>query len=133
MTIATIAIISAVVALFIANYFWGWRMPVPYRDRSFQGRVWKRAFPRASTEQIREFLSIFVEGFGFRAKEKLNFAPEDELMQIYRAVNPSNLCGDSLEFETLDMLIEKRYGIKLSDIWTEKMTLGQLFTRAIKQ
>jgi aminoglycoside 6'-N-acetyltransferase len=39
-------------------------------------------------DDIRAFLGTFAEGFGFRDRDELKFAPDDELLQVYRAQYP---------------------------------------------
>lgn len=102
-------------------------LPKPYNARACQGKNWRGAFPYASKQDIREFLSIFVEGFAFSQKERLKLNPEDQILQIYRALYPCRGCADALEVETLAKYIKERYGFSLGDVWHEKITLGELF------
>ncbi|MGX4643268.1 hypothetical protein [Massilia sp. SYSU DXS3249] len=99
----------------------------PFRTRSSQGRLWRRAFPWASKRQIREFLAVCAEAFAFRDTDKLKFRPDDQLLGIYKALHPSKWGGDALEFNHLDDRLRARYGVALAEIWDEHMTLGALF------
>ena len=108
----------------------GLGLPKPFRDRDCQGRAWRTAFPDASKDEIRGFLSLFAEAFAYPDKEKLKFAPADEVLAIYRAQYPSNWTPDALEVETLDLRLERRYGIKLSTVWDSELSLGDIFKMA---
>lgn len=99
----------------------------PFRTRTCQGRLWRRAFPWASKRQIREFLGVFAEAFAFRDTDKLKFRPDDQLLSIYKALYPSKWMGDAMEIETLASELHTRYGVALDDIWDEHVTLGALF------
>jgi hypothetical protein len=48
-----------------------------YWQRSCMGRAWKRTFPRASKDEIRQFLYMFVDAFAFPKRRALPFAPTD--------------------------------------------------------
>ncbi|MEJ5991657.1 hypothetical protein WG902_16760 [Ramlibacter sp. PS3R-8] len=119
-------------ALFVSaglawNHFFGGFAPAPFGSRSCQGTAWKRAFPAASKEQIRGFLSTFTDSFAFRASERLQFAPDDRIMSVYRAMYPDSGGMDALELETLAMLTERRYGVRLAELWSDRLTFGELF------
>ncbi|QNA90637.1 hypothetical protein G4G28_22840 [Massilia sp. Dwa41.01b] len=101
-------------------------IPNPFRARTCQGRLWRRAFPAASKKQIREFLSLFTDAFAFRDIDQLKFRPDDQLLGIYRALHPSKWMADALELEILSAELRARYGVA-PDTWDERMTLGALF------
>jgi len=103
------------------------QLPNPFRTRSCQGRQWRRAFPRATKKQIREFLSVFNSAFAFGNADILKFRPDDQLLSIYRALYPSKWMADAMEFETLAHDLRAKFGVALDDIWDERMTLGGLF------
>lgn len=103
------------------------QLPNPLRTRTCQGRSWRRAFPRASNKQIREFLSVFTSAFAFRDADMLKFRPDDQLLGLYRTLYPSKWMADAMEFETLARDLRTRFGVALEDIWDERMTLGALF------
>lgn len=107
--------------------FFGGHVPQPFRSRSCQGKGWKKAFPCAGKQEIREFLTVFVKAFAFSDQEKLKFSPDDQILHIYRALYPSKWQPDALELETLAAEIASRYGLKLESVWTTELTLGQLF------
>lgn len=124
---------SIIVVLILAALAWaayhGWQSPNSLRYRPCQGRAWRNTFPTASRKDIRDFLSVFVSSFAFRESERLHFRPDDEVLGIYRAVNPTRWLPDAQEFETLAKALRERYGLMLDDIWHEGMTLGGLFQR----
>ncbi len=86
-------------------------------------------FPTTSKQEIREFLRLFVCAFALNEKEKLKFSPNDELLEVYKAIYPREWQADSMEFETLDDDLKAEYGLSLEEIWHEKLTLGELFIR----
>ncbi|MET0981312.1 MAG: hypothetical protein ABWY02_04380 [Telluria sp.] len=103
------------------------QIPNPFRARTSQARHWRRAFPSASKRQIGEFLALFADVFSFRDTETLKFRPDDQLLGVYRAMNPAKWIPDSKEVERLAKELRNRYGIALADIWDERITLGALF------
>jgi len=99
-----------------------------YWKRKCTGYLWKRAYPQSSKAEIRAFLGVFVRAFGFKSTQKLNFAPSDKVMEIYRSLYPPKwTIADSLELETLAMDLEKNYGLVLEKSWSEDVTLGEIF------
>jgi len=125
-------IIFGVVGLCLLGVIFGGQLPRPYRNRSCQGRGWKTAFPSASKQDIRDFLSLFVSAFAFREKEKLKLNPEDQILAVYRALYPSKWMADALELETLSEDIERKYGVSPQRLWHEQLTLGELFASTRK-
>lgn len=101
---------------------------MPFGARSCQGKVWRCSFPDASKSEIRQFLAVFTESFAFRDHEKLKLNPDDQLLDIYRALYPHKWQADALEFETLNENLEAKYGISFGKVWRDGLTLGQLFT-----
>ena len=111
-----------------AHYFGGFA-PEPYRTRSCRGRAWKQAFPGASKQQIRDCLGTFAESFAVRPSQRLQFAPEDCIMVVYRTIHPRSGGVDALDLETLAIRTERRYGVRLADVWTDRLTFGELFAK----
>lgn len=108
-------------------------LPPPIRKRPCQGRYWKRTFPRAQKNEIREFLTLFTECFGFSKNNQLQFHPNDEIMAIYKMLYPDNriISGiDQCELEMLVQCVQERYGVALEAIWHPQLTLGELFDSA---
>lgn len=98
-----------------------------YLDRACAGFRWRRRFPQASKSELREFLDIFVEAFGFRQSWRLYFAPDDRVMDVYRTIYPIRGTPDGMELETLGLSLEKRYGMDFLTIWREDITLGEIY------
>ena len=101
--------------------------PFAFPERC-QGRAWRRAFPATSNTAIREFLAIFGSAFEFPEIERLKFGPDQGILGVYRQIYPSNWTPDAMELETLALRIEQTYGFKLISVWSETLTLGQLFS-----
>ena len=100
-----------------------------YWQRRCSGRAWKSSFPSAPKQQIRSFLYLFVDAFAFPRHRALQFLPSDRVLSVYRALYPSKGLPDALEVETLAAQLQKTYGVSLSAIWSEELTLGQIFDR----
>lgn len=98
-----------------------------YWGRTCTGADWLSRFPNVPKDEIRRFLQAFVDGFSFRDQQRLKFAPDDKLMDVYRALYPSKEWPDALELETFSKNLEKEYGFGLSKITDPDITLGQLF------
>lgn len=127
MTMDVVAVVGIVISL---SLFWmKFRITLPkkYRLRTCQGAQWRSAFPDATKDVLREFLLLFTSAFAFRDSEKLNFSPHDGVWEIYRSLYPSQWNPDGLELEKLASDIDKKYAVALRDIWSEKLTLGEIF------
>ncbi len=101
-----------------------------YWSRVCTGFRWRRRFPEASKAEIRSFLDVLTSSFGFGDKWRLRFAPDDKVMDVYRALNPLEGMPDSLELEELTVRLEERYGTDFKAIWNKNITLGDLFRHA---
>jgi len=99
-----------------------------YWRRSCAGADWRRSFPDASKEEIRFFLQLFADAFAFERKNRLKFAPDDKLTEIYLLMYPPGSIGDAMELETFADRLDRQYNVDLTaqDNW-ENLTLGQLF------
>ncbi|MCS0628853.1 hypothetical protein NX786_05860 [Telluria mixta] len=124
-----LAVVGLLILLSILWLRFGTSIPKGYQFRKCQGAQWRRAFPQATKEDIREFLLLFVAAFAFRDSEKLKFSPDDRIWEIYRDLYPNRWVADALEIETLTDDLKAKHGIALGEIWTEKLTLGELFAR----
>ncbi len=127
-----ILIILAIAALSLALGV-STKLPLPFRTRSCQGKGWRQAFPDSTKENIRSFLTIFVDAFAFKDIHRLKFSPEDKILGIYKTLYPKPSLSDSLELETLASTVEKKYGIDFSSVWNEQLTLGELFAATQKR
>jgi len=101
-----------------------------YWARACQGRAWRRAFPQAHSDEIRNFLHIITASFGFRKRRGLYFSPDDEVLELYRQIYPRSDWPDQLELETFVELIEHEYKVDVHPIWREDITFGEVFRAA---
>lgn len=113
-------------------HFLGGFAPEPFRSRRCQGTAWKQSFPEAAKQDIREFLDMFAVSFSFRRSQRLQFAPDDRIMAVYGAIYPGTGWIDGLELETLAMRTERRYGVRLAELWSEGLTFGALFAACMR-
>ena len=123
-----ILITLSIVGFLVAGSFVD-TLPREYRQRPCMGAMWRRRFPVASKQTIRQFLFFFAETFAIRERRALLFGPDDKLLAIYRARYPSQLTPDALEFETLAQQLQKQHRIILSSFWHDDLTLGELFIK----
>ncbi|NOU35437.1 MAG: hypothetical protein HOO88_01480 [Kiritimatiellaceae bacterium] len=98
-----------------------------YWDRTCTGANWHSRFPDAPKDELRKFLQTFVDGFAFKDQQRLKFAPDDKVMDVYRALYPSEGWLDSLEIETFSKNLKKVYNFDLATVIDPDVTLGQLF------
>lgn len=96
------------------------------------GKAWKISFPDVPNDKVRYFLVIFTEAFCIKPENKLKLEPKDNIYDIYRSFYPSDQQPDALELETLGKLLEKEYKIKLETIFSEQLSLGELFSYTSK-
>lgn len=122
----------AVLALVLWLNF-GTSLPRRYRLRNCEGRSWRNEFPSATKQEIREFLLLFMSAFAFKDNEKLKFSPHDRIWEIYRELYPNYWTADALELETLTEDLLTEYEFSLAAIWSEKLTLGEVFACASTQ
>jgi len=99
-----------------------------YWLRPCTGRKWKQEFPNASKHEIRRFLTIFIDAFGFKPKQRLKFLPSDKVMDIYRAIYFDRGLPDAMELESFVQLIEYEYNIDMFKLFNKELTLGKIFT-----
>jgi hypothetical protein len=98
-----------------------------FYDRGCAGRAWRERFPCAKKEEIRGFLELFVESFALSSKRRLSFAPDDRVIDVYRAIYPETFAADAFECETLVKECEERYGVDITRGFSDNTTLGDLF------
>ncbi len=63
----------------------------------------------------------------------MQFLPSDRVFDVYQAIYPSKYLPDALELETLAKELDRMYRISLEELWSEELTLGQLFDVAVCQ
>jgi hypothetical protein len=127
MTAVTTFLLLAAVAAVCWRTLVPSQLPLAFRARSCQGKLWKNAFPSSTKEELRDFLYFFAAAFAFSNKHMLRFSPSDTILQIYRALYPSKWTPDALEVETLARDFESKYGVHFEDIWHDELSLGELF------
>lgn len=69
---------------------------------------------------------MFTTAFMFPGRE-LQFSPDDQVLEIYRALYPDRALPDALELESLAIRITEQYGVDLQSKWRDEMTLGELY------
>ncbi len=110
--------ISTFIVLFVlAMVLWvlfdrGWLSPKLFRNRSCQGKGWRDAFPSATKQEIREFLTVFVKAFLYSNKDRLKFSPNDKIIQVYCAIYPIKIMADAGELDALVAALESNYNFK---------------------
>jgi hypothetical protein len=120
-------IIGLVIAPFVLGTFVERGRMRHYWQRACTGRLWRQRFPAASKSEIRQFLDVFIESFGFADRRRLCFAPDDRVMDVYRAVYPHRFLADGMELETLVRDLQRRYRVEIHGSWRDDITLGDLF------
>jgi len=118
-----IYIVAIIVALALFWLFERFRLR-EYSARSCQGRAWKKAFPSAKKQEIREFLDLFVGAFALPTHLKLRLHPDDLPMDLYKAVT---LGVDAMEFENFSMDLERKFGRGLDSRTDDSWTLRDIF------
>ena len=86
----------SVVAIVIVSILYP-RTIQEYWRRSCMGRAWKRTFPQASKDEVRQFLYMFVDAFALPQRRALQFSPTDRVLAIYRGLYPLKGWPDALE------------------------------------
>jgi len=124
-------ILLFVLAAICSYGYEGDNAPKPYYFRRCEGRTWLRQFPGVPKEEIRRFLSIFVDAFGFRQKDRLKFSPDDRIMDVYNAISRPMPSVDNMELEEFFCRIEDTYGMETAGVCNTHLTLGELLKAAI--
>lgn len=125
--IATLALVGGI---FTAYQLRGRKAALgAYWKRGGGNRAWSEAFPSAGTQEIERFVFLFADAFAFPRDRAAKFVPSDRVYAIYRALYPSKGLPDALELETFARGLKERYGVALGEVWTDELTLGQIFAR----
>lgn len=103
-----------------------------YWSRWCTGAEWRKRFPDAPKQAIREFIQQFTDGFALSKKTRLKFSPDDKVMDIYRARNPIKNWPDCLELEYFARNLERKYGVDLLKVWRQDIYLGEIFAMTRK-
>ncbi len=96
------------------------------------GADWRRKYPGVPKAEVRRFLGLFVDAFAFMERDRLKFGPQDRVLDVYDAIYdvfPKWVpVGDSLECETLVILLEEEYKREFPErLVREDVTLGEIF------
>jgi hypothetical protein len=73
-------------------------------------------------------LTMLCDAFGFNPDDRYKFAPDDQVMGIYRACYPRWKVwewGNSMEIESRMMDLDRHYGIDVPD-WRSDISLGEI-------
>jgi len=101
-----------------------------YWERSCTDPIWLKAFPTARSDDVRKFLLLFANSFGFSRTLARRFAPTDRLLDIYCALYTlENMPKNALEFDTFAKLLRSTYEVDLPRIWRQDITLGDVFAQ----
>jgi propanediol dehydratase small subunit len=94
------------------------------------GIRWRRRFPTSPKTEIRRFLDLFLDAFGFPARRRSYFSPDDKILDVYHALYPpGDALADCMDLETFANDIQKHYGVDLAGVWHDDLTLGELYAR----
>jgi hypothetical protein len=129
---ASLAIAILAVLISLSAWIGRRRALQQFWDRHCMGIRWRRRFPDAPRSELREFLTVVVEAFGFNNKRRTCFSPDDRVMEVYRAAYPRGNLADDMELERLGLELEERYGIDFTAVWREDITLGELYEHTKK-
>jgi hypothetical protein len=92
------------------------------------GIRWRRRFPGSPKSDIREFLELFCDAFGFSRASRRHFSPDDRVVEVYRALYPDRFMADALELETLESRLWQRYGVEMRGFWREDITFADVYS-----
>lgn len=78
-------------------------------------------------EELRHFLGIVGSAFDLNEADIARLRPDDEILHLYRLQYPYSWQPDELELETLSWMLEETYAFELYEVWSERLTLGELW------
>ena len=134
-TVIVIGLLIAV-ALIGLQVLWDWRrsgrlwcgpIPLPYRNRESQEGIWRERYGHDMLADIDALLTLLCNAFDFNPDDRFKFAPDDQVMDIYRGCYPRWafwLVGDSMEIETMMTGLKDRFEIERGQ-WFAEITLGR--------
>lgn len=102
-------------------------LPRAFRGRESQENVWRNICDYALLEKADAFLSMLCEAFSFNPDDRYQFAPDDRIMDVYRACYPRWMfwrIADSMEIESLMMDLSRRFHFDDEEFY--EMTLGEI-------
>jgi hypothetical protein len=92
---------------------------------------WRLEFPQSPSTEIRDFLRVFNRTLRLSRFRPCCFSPEQKVLDIWRAVHPARFMSDSSDLEILNSSLREKYGVDSRSLWTEDLTLGELFARVL--
>jgi hypothetical protein len=93
--------------------------------------IWRDMFPASTEENIREYLTLVADCYELGQSEGVMIQPSDRLIDIYHALYPPKWSAvDSLEGETFACELNKRYGFNINHLWSDTLTMGEVFEKA---
>ena len=119
-----------------AAILWDWQrsgrlfcgpLPRPFRDRESQEAAWQQACGDDALKKADALLAMLCEAFSFNPDNRYQVAPDDRIMDIYRACYPRWQfwkLADSMEIETLLMDLSRRF--HLDDEELCDVTFGEI-------
>lgn len=132
MAIATGVIIGiGVVAAVIIHGIMSDHLPSKYKFRLCQGVYWRRKYPNAPKEKIRDFLKLFNNTYGFNDKGRCRFRPDDKIFDIHYSIYSRISRCDGGELEDFAIALEHRHDLNLENAFHDHATLGEIFERTL--
>jgi hypothetical protein len=118
-----------VLAIAIGWHIAKWYRPTNeyVRRRTSDPELWKREYPTELAPLVGKVLGTIRTAFLLREDDVHRLRPDDRLSAMYRAAYPKRWQPDTLEFETLQADLRKKYHIPesaLSTLW--EMTIGDI-------
>lgn len=97
--------------------------------RPCSGLHWRRCYTNSTSDDIRQYLAIVSDAFGYPKPLELKLRPSDRVMELYYIRNPPGplQMADDMELEHLSLSIEETYGIDLDKHWHHGITLGEIY------
>ena len=105
-------------------------VPRPYRDRTSQHSAWDDRYQHVPPAEVEHVILSICDAFLFHPDNRDKFAPDDRLLDVYRACYPRRwywLQGDCMEIENIMIAL----GIH-SDALHPETSLGDLVDLTIR-
>ena len=105
-------------------------VPRPYRDRTSQRSAWDDRYQHAPPPEMDRVIALICDTFLFHPDNRNKFAPDDRLLDVYRACYPSRWYwpqGDCMEIENILIALDFH-----SDTLHPEISLGDLVDLTIR-
>jgi hypothetical protein len=109
-------------------------IPKPFEKRHSQEFVWRQRYPEERLATADTVLRMVCDAFTFNPDHRYQFAPDDRVQDIYRALYPwwkLWQLGDMMEIVSLVSHLSGDLGIDISQEYPN-ITLGDIVERAGK-